>query len=222
MRFLATAFFGVYTVAAAASTISAVADLVTLGTTAAWAALGYALLKFAVFATFAVLVAVRGESDRRNRDRLAIASCVAAFGSLAFLRPPSIDDGGIALVAGDLIAFVGMLWTFVALLSLGRCFGVLPEARGLVTRGPYRLVRHPVYLGELAACYGLTLAAPGIRNAVCALVFTGAQAMRTRLEERALGDRFPEYASYAASTPRFLARPRRRRDSFRAPITAES
>ena len=70
----------------------------SLGTTAAWAAFGYAILKLAVFATFAVLVAVRGESERANRDRLAIVSCIAAFASLAFLRAPSADDGGLAQV----------------------------------------------------------------------------------------------------------------------------
>jgi protein-S-isoprenylcysteine O-methyltransferase Ste14 len=222
MRLVATAFFGVYTVAAAASTVSAAGDVVSLGTTAAWAALGYEILKLAVFATFAVLVAVRGQSERPNRDRLAIGSCIAAFASLAFLRAPSADDGGLALVVGDLVALAGMLWTFVALLSLGRCFGVLPEARGLVTRGPYRLVRHPVYLGELAACYGLMLAAPAVRNAFCALVFTAAQAIRMRLEERALGERFPEYATYADATPRLLPRLWRRTDAFRASATAES
>ena len=35
----------------------------------------------------------------------------------------------------------------------------VPEARGLVTRGPYRLVRHPIYLGEYVGRAGLTVRA---------------------------------------------------------------
>ena len=58
----------------------------------------------------------------------------------------------------------GLRGMLVAALALGRCFGVLPEARGLVTHGPYRLVRHPLYLGELAAMGGLLVASPSPRN----------------------------------------------------------
>ncbi len=37
----------------------------------------------------------------------------------------------------------------LSMVGLGRSFGVLPAERGLVQRGPYRLVRHPVYSAEL-------------------------------------------------------------------------
>jgi protein-S-isoprenylcysteine O-methyltransferase Ste14 len=89
-------------------------------------------------------------------------------------------------------------------LFLGRCFGVLPEARGVVRRGPYRLVRHPVYLGELGAWAGLAIAAPSVANGG---VFAGlivAQVVRMRLEERALAEAFPEYVAYASTTPSLI------------------
>ena len=108
------------------------------------------------------------------------------------------------VAAADVLTVVACLWQLVAVLALGRCFGILPEARGLVTRGPYRLVRHPVYLGELGACAGLLLGAPTTWNVVCATGFGLFQAIRMRLEEQALAAQFPEYATYAASTPRLL------------------
>ena len=110
------------------------------------------------------------------------------------LREPSLDAW---LIAG--------YWALkLSVLALGRCFGVLPEARGLVTRGPYRLVRHPVYLGEIAACVGLLLAAFSVWNVGCFVVLCAAQWVRMGLEERALEDTFPEYAAYAARTPRLI------------------
>ena len=206
MRFAVIGLFGAYSVASAVSAVSACADAFSLGTTGAWAGAGFALLKVAVFATFAVLVGVRPPAKQTNRDRVAIVACAAAFVSIALLQAPDASEGGLAQLAGELIAFAGMAWLFVSVLSLGRCFGVLPEARGLVTRGPYRLVRHPVYLGELAACFGLTLAAPSARNLAVALAFAVAQAVRMRLEEQALSARFPEYADYSKRTPRLVPR----------------
>src|SRR5256885_15200458 len=125
--------------------------------------------------------------------------CVVSFGARVHSSP------WLAL-AGEAIATVSCLWLLASVLALGRCFGVLPEARGLVTRGPYRAVRHPVYLGEIAACAGLALAAPSLRNGLVLAVFVGAQLVRMGFEERALTHAFPEYAAYAERTPRLIPR----------------
>jgi protein-S-isoprenylcysteine O-methyltransferase Ste14 len=110
-------------------------------------------------------------------------------------------------VAGDGLAAASYAWLLASVLALGRCFGILPEARGLVTRGPYRVVRHPVYLGEIGACAGLVLAAPSPRNLVLAVIFVIAQSIRMRFEEETLLEAFPGYREYAARTPRILPLP---------------
>jgi phospholipid methyltransferase len=125
---------------------------------------------------------------------------------LAFGGPPPGAPAGL-LVAGEAIAVGFCAWLLVSAVCLGRCFGVLPEARGLVTSGPFGVVRHPLYLGEIGACAGLALAAPSARNAAAVGAVLIAQTVRMHLEERALRAAFPEYATYAARTPRLIPAP---------------
>lgn len=98
--------------------------------------------------------------------------------------------------------------------SLGRGLTAVPlpnrHAR-LQTGGLYRFVRHPIYSGLLLAT-GSVAAASGDRRRLAA--FTALAALLTgkaSWEERHLVRRFPEYAAYAARTPRFV--PRRRGDA---------
>jgi protein-S-isoprenylcysteine O-methyltransferase Ste14 len=203
-RILVTGVFLVLTAATAVTAVMRLHDAFVELTLRSWAVAGYSLLKVGIVLAFSIFVAVRAPARRPSREPVAFAACGAAVAALVALREPSADAATSVVVAGDLVALASFAWLLVAVLALGRCFGVLPEARGLVTHGPYRLVRHPVYLGELGACAGLVLAAPQAWNFGAALVFAFAQAVRMRLEENALSAEFPEYVDYAARTPRLI------------------
>jgi len=84
-----------------------------------------------------------------------------------------------------LVAFAACL-SFASLLSLGRWFGVWPALRGLATRGPYRLVRHPMYLAYVLADIGYNLYEFNFGTVL--LVITGWASLfyRIRVEERIL------------------------------------
>ncbi len=60
-------------------------------------------------------------------------------------------------VVSTLLIFCGVVFALYAVIELGRSFSVMPEARRLVTNGPYGVIRHPVYLGEAIAIVGVTL-----------------------------------------------------------------
>jgi protein-S-isoprenylcysteine O-methyltransferase Ste14 len=168
------------------------------------ALVGYSALYALVLVSFVVFVARRPPSRRAATDSAAYASCAVALASLLFLRSPSGSSGAWHVVAGDLVTLLGGAISLASILALGTCFGILPEVRGLVTRGPYRLARHPLYLGEITAVVGLVVASRSAWNLGVLAVFCAAQAVRIRLEERALAGELPEYAAYAARTPRIV------------------
>jgi protein-S-isoprenylcysteine O-methyltransferase Ste14 len=110
-----------------------------------------------------------------------------------------------SLLASSAVVIVGSVFTIWSLATLGRCFGLFPEVRGLVMRGPYRLVRHPVYVGELISAVGLLLAKPHPLIVVTFAVFAALQYWRTIYEERALSAAFPEaYPAYTRRVPRLI------------------
>jgi protein-S-isoprenylcysteine O-methyltransferase Ste14 len=166
----------------------------------------YAALRTAVAAGFALFTVERPQPHRRARDPLAYVACAAAMAAVVLIHGPSGGAPTWSLIAGEALAVLACAWLLASVLALGRCFGVLPEARGLVRRGPYRFVRHPVYLGEIVAVLGLTIASPLTWNAAVLGALVAAQVVRMSFEEHALMSAFPEYRGYADKTGRLLPR----------------
>jgi protein-S-isoprenylcysteine O-methyltransferase Ste14 len=113
---------------------------------------------------------------------------------LAFRGAPPTPEwpGSAACVFG-----VGTVWTLWALGTLGGNFAVLPAFRGVTVTGPYALVRHPAYAGELtlvAACWlaGAPWWSPPAAAALVALRILG--------EERTLA-RSDAWRAYARRVP---------------------
>jgi protein-S-isoprenylcysteine O-methyltransferase Ste14 len=171
-----------------------------------------ALLQELVTVTFLALVVVlfiirrrRIEGERATLGPGAVALLGTFLLNVVAYLPVEDTTSTESLLASSVVVIVGTVFTIWSLATLGRCFGLFPEARGLVTRGPYRLVRHPVYLGELISAVGLLLAKPHPLVVVTFGVFVALQYWRTVYEERALSAAFPEdYPAYARRVPRLL------------------
>jgi protein-S-isoprenylcysteine O-methyltransferase Ste14 len=108
--------------------------------------------------------------------------------AVSWLIPPRFPDGALDFLGGAL-ALVGFALAAWAYHALGAAFTPFPQPRGeRVTRGPYRYLRHPMYLGGVLVFGGMSLifSVPG-------LVLTAALALlwwrKGRLEERLLIER---------------------------------
>lgn len=187
-------------------TTMATVSVLGVGAAPSASAAAFHALSATLWGLFIVLINVRPAPLRRNRS--AVGVIVALISQLAVIAVGLFGartDGGVAVVASDVLLIAGLAFAICSVAVLGRCFGILPDVRGLVTRGPYRLVRHPLYLGELTAVLGIVL---GSRRPLLAggtwLVCVGLQLARTSYEERNIRAEFPQYEEYAARTKRLI------------------
>ena len=166
-------------------------------------------LALAYFTLLVVLYAVRlpqrGTDHRFGVIFISFSGTFAAIGA-SFL-PGGTHRDWLVLPA-DVLATAGLAYSVWGLAYLRRSFSIIPEARRLVTGGPYGLSRHPVYLGEVATAIGVNLATAGWPSALAIVYFIGCELMRIRWEERILAQAFPsEYPDYARRIPRYLPNP---------------
>jgi protein-S-isoprenylcysteine O-methyltransferase Ste14 len=124
-------------------------------------------------------------------------SWLLAFGGTfagVLLRPSGAHPHwGVA--AGLGLQLTGLAVCVMSLLALGRSFGFVAAYRGLVTSGPYVVIRHPVYASYLLIQSGYLLQSLSLRNALVIALASGCNVGRALVEERLLAGS-PGYGAY--------------------------
>ena len=170
-------------------------------------------LALAYFTLLVVLYATR--VPKRGSDMRAAVIFIAFSGTFSAIVAGFLPGGtrreGLVLVA-DILATAGLAYSVWGLAYLRRSFSIIPEARRLVTGGPYSLSRHPVYLGEVVTAIGVNMATAGWLGALAIAYFVACELLRIRFEERVLAQAFPdEYPAYARRVSRYFPNPFRAR-----------
>jgi len=133
----------------------------------------------------AFLLVMHKPVERVSHPLMSLIAWVCALLPLAFNLK---DANGLCSLPGLLLA----VWSLIA---LGFSFSIAPEDRGIVTRGPYRFVRHPMYLGEIVSLLGLCISTENMWNWFALLLFARLLVLRISFEERVIAS----YESYSNS-----------------------
>jgi protein-S-isoprenylcysteine O-methyltransferase Ste14 len=127
--------------------------------------------------------------------------CLAFAGTfIGVLLRPDGEHAAWGIWAGTLLQLVGAAVVVAGLVSLGRSFGFAAGDRGVVTRGPYGLVRHPMYAAYLLLGSGYLLQSLSWPNAAIVVIGTLCNGGRALAEERVLTAN-PDYLGYRRRVP---------------------
>lgn len=169
-------------------------DVLLAGSVVSWAALGLMATPGPATTTrlaISLLHLTVAYAIVRRAPLQQIGSTLALVSSL-----PALVLAGVALqwaaplstwpVVLEVAFFVGAALTIWTFLAMGESFAVLPARRDIVSRGPYRLVRHPAYAGELVMIFACALSNPSLATALVLVAVVPFVALRIDAEERLL------------------------------------
>jgi protein-S-isoprenylcysteine O-methyltransferase Ste14 len=162
----------------------------------------FASIAFNLLAVY--LIVMRGNPVRRSKGWLPnVCGFVGTFLSVGipYLGPVTLPF--YWQVVSTVLLVVGSVGSFLVLAKLGRSFSILPEARLLVTGGPYALARHPLYTVEIVTILGMAMLYKQPQASLLAAGVILMLVVRSHFEEKVLSEAYPEYAAYKARVKRF-------------------
>jgi protein-S-isoprenylcysteine O-methyltransferase Ste14 len=141
--------------------------------------------------------------ERAASDTSVLARCVAVGVTFfPFVMPlwPGRENSMATELLASVVLLAGLAGCVWSLRHLWTSFSVIPQARTLVSSGPYRWIRHPLYTTEIIANLGMAIHfGQPFHWAVFVLLIAG-QSYRARREERLLCMHLPGYAEYRTRT----------------------
>jgi protein-S-isoprenylcysteine O-methyltransferase Ste14 len=135
-----------------------------------------------------------------------LSAVVGGFGVYLFgvLEPAETRLLGVYIPLALLAAGAAIvLW---ALWYLRRAFSIVPQARAVVENGPYRYIRHPMYVGNMLTIAGLGLIISTPSAVFLSIICLALQVARARYEDHLLASTFDEYGAYMSRVNAFLPR----------------
>jgi len=152
----------------------------------------------------AVLILRHRPTEKARGLEPRISALVGTFLIYGFVLFPRRELSLSLETISTILIMLGSVGAVLSLSQLGRSFSVMAETRQLVTSGPYRFVRHPLYLTEGIAVIGLFVQVASVWTALLVVVQIAFQLRRMHNEETLLTASFSEYAAYSKNTARLI------------------
>jgi protein-S-isoprenylcysteine O-methyltransferase Ste14 len=158
----------------------------------------------------ALLFLWRGPAIARAGSLLPkIVALIGTWAVVPLIWQPIVWHADVILLASSIGVLLVNLFVIWSVWTLRRSLSIFPEARELVRRGPYGMIRHPLYSAHMASYSLILLPRLAPLAILIAAIGIGCELWRARNEEAVLRSAFPAYDEYAATTPRFVPRPAR-------------
>ncbi|MGH8867323.1 MAG: methyltransferase family protein [Actinomycetes bacterium] len=158
---------------------------------------------FFVLLLWAYLSRLRASATARDWRAHAAAALATPLPFVIPFLGSRDDDAGWLLLASVLLV-AGLAWSVWSIRHLRQSFSILAQAREVVSSGPYRFVRHPLYAGEVVAALGLVVHYPSWASLGAWVLLCLLQAFRATKEEEVLAAALPEYVAYRGYTSRLV------------------
>lgn len=161
-----------------------------------------------VFSALAVVLTILRRPTKAVAPGLEprVSAILGTFLMLTLPFLPGTETGVDVKLASFGVMTIGVALSIYCLSWLGRSWSIMATARNLVTKGPYGVVRHPLYASEMITMFGVALGYFSLTALLVFLATLGFTLRRTYNEERVLRSAFPEYEAYAQRVPRIIPR----------------
>jgi len=133
-----------------------------------------------------------------------IAFAITISGLLFLVYNKSIISENIIAITIQFLSIVLMIW---ARITFGfKSFHAPANAykEKLVTNGPYKWLRHPIYAAVIYFSLGSIIAYPNIKTIIAVVIIIASTIVRMLLEEKSLFENFKDYDAYSKRTKRFI------------------
>jgi protein-S-isoprenylcysteine O-methyltransferase Ste14 len=130
------------------------------------------------------------------------ALMVAALAALAYLG--GLFSPSVVVIAVQILSVFLLIWARATFGSRSFHYAANPTEGGLVTSGPYRYIRHPIYASVLYFATAGVAANLSLVNVVFLGLLGLGVALRIYCEEKLVIQQYPDYAEYASRTKRII------------------
>ena len=130
--------------------------------------------------------------------RFALGAVIAALAILGLTH--NLFSPSPLVIGAQVVAVCLAVWARRSFPSGAFRVTATPAADSVIQRGPYRLIRHPMYAAALLFVWAAALSHWSALTLAVGITLTGVVATRIVLEERLLREHYPEYDTYVRST----------------------